>query len=422
MNKTIKLESAWRRAVLALAGFVCLTATFFFVKWCFANAIAARAPLKEVAELSVDLSPNDPQTHYALAVLTETSFLLEDLPKSLAAFERATALAPSDFRLWLELGKSRERNGDAAGAELALKKSLALAPNYAEVQWRLGNVLLRRGKTEEAFDEMRKAAESSNVYSAAFMKTLWGISGGDLESVKRHLGASIVLNSKLALSLAYQKRYDEALELWNSLPAGEKKTLLKTTGEELAGLMLAAKNYRAVLLIQQSVAEQTEAETFAPGKIFNGGFESEVRRGQANVFDWQIADGAQPQIGFDDREKLGGSRSLVVIFNSPTGKDFRPVSQTIVVEAKRKYVFESFYKSDLKTIATVHWEIIDASTDKILATTAGAAAAVGWTPLKTEFVTAETTQAVTVRLGRETCKSLLCPISGKIWFDDFSLR
>ncbi len=50
MIKAIKLETVSSRALLIAAGFVFLIAISFFVKWCFANAIAARAPDKEVAE------------------------------------------------------------------------------------------------------------------------------------------------------------------------------------------------------------------------------------------------------------------------------------------------------------------------------------------------------------------------------------
>ncbi|MDQ3750730.1 MAG: hypothetical protein M3367_17195, partial [Acidobacteriota bacterium] len=121
MIKSIKLETALSRTVLIIAGFLCLAAIFLFAKWCFANAIAAKASSKEIAELSVDLAPNDPQTHYALAVMNEKTFLPEDFVKSSAEFEQSVALAPHDVRLWLAFGKARERRGDAAGAELALR-------------------------------------------------------------------------------------------------------------------------------------------------------------------------------------------------------------------------------------------------------------------------------------------------------------
>lgn len=422
MVKSIKLETASSRIVLIIAGFLCLAAIVFFAKWCFANAIAAQATFKEIAELSVDLAPNDPQAHYALAVMNEKTFLSEDLPKSLDEFEQAVALSPNDFRLWLAYGKARERSGDGAGAELALRKALEFAPNYAQVQWTLGNVLLRRGAVREAFFEIRRAAESDINYRIPAVAAAWQIFDGSLADVKQNLGDSANLNSALVMFLAKQKRFAEAVEIWNALPAEEKKTTFKMEGEALFGELIAAKQYRTALEIQTSIDDKSNAENFAPGKIFNGGFEAEVKREKANVFDWQIADGGQPQIGFDDNQKVGGTRSLVMIFNSTDGKDFRQVSQVIAVEAARKYGFSIFYKSDLKTSGTLRWEIVDDSNGKVLATTNPISANADWTNLKTEFVTAAGTEAVTIRLVRESCKSIICPIAGKVWFDDFSVN
>jgi len=422
MIKSIKLETALNRTILAAAGVFCFITALFFVKWCFANAIAARAPAKEVAEFSIALAPNDPQTHYALAVLNERTFLAKDLSESLAEFERATALAPHDFRLWLALAKARERNGDAAGAELAARRALALAPNYAQVQWMLGNILLRRGKIEEAFAEIRRAAESNDSYRSPAVTTAWQIFGGDAAQVKQNLCGSDSLKSALAVFLARQKRFEEAMEIWNTLPA-ESKTAspFKEDGEELLRVTTEAKKFRFALQIQTQIYE-TDAGNFAIGKISNGGFETDVKRERASVFDWQIADGAQPQIGFDDREKRDGARSLVIVFNSSDGKDFRPILQMTAIESAGKYVFEIFYKSNLKTSAALRWEIVDAADNKVLATANLAPNSADWTNLKTEFLVPETTQAVMVRLAREPCKSIICPISGKVWFDDFSIH
>ncbi len=397
-----------------------MAAALVFAKWCLANAIAAQSPLREVAELSVNLAPDDPQTHYALAVLDEKNFLPEDLAKSLAEFEQAAALAPHDFRLWLAFGKARERGGDAAGAELALRKASELAPNYAQVQWTLGNVLLRRGKSEEAFAEIRRAAENDAAYRIPAVTTAWQIFDGDVAQIKQNFGNSNFLKSAFAVFLAKQKQFDEAMDVWNSFIAAEKTTLFKQAGEELLKEMLAAKKFHFALKIQKEIYEPS-VEDFAFGKIYNGSFEIDVKREQANAFDWQIADGNQPQIGFDDAQKHDGSRSLVMIFNSSDGKDFRQISQTVAVESKAKYVFGTFYKSELKTAATLRWEIADAADGKILAATDAVSSIADWTNLKTEFTVPENTQAVTIRLMRENCKSIVCPIAGKIWFDDFSV-
>ncbi len=417
--KSIKLETIAQRALLLGAGFVFLISVGFFVRWCFGYAIATQAISKELAEFAVNLAPNAPQTHYALAVLNEQTFLPEDLLKSLTEYEKATALAPHDYRLWFALGKARERGGDAVGGELALKRAVELAPNYSQLRWTYGNILLRRGKTAEAFAEMRQAAESNKTFINPLIATTWQIFDGDLAQIKQNIGDSTQINFVLPSFLATQNRFDEAFTIWDSLPAEAKKTTFKENGEEFFKQLIEAKKYRDALRIQSQIRE-SDTENFAVGTIFNGSFETDIKP-KADVFGWQIADGVQPQIGFDISQKQGGNQSLVIVFNSPTGQDFRSISQTIVVESGKSYGFEAVFKSNLKTSATLRWEIVDVTDGKVLAATEAVAANADWTGLKTDFTVPENTQAITIRLAREMCKTPACPISGKIWFDDFNL-
>ena len=422
MIKSVKITTNLHRALLTAACLLYLTINFFFIRWCFANVIAAHSPVREVAAWSVDLAPRDPQTHYALAVLSEKTFAPEDLALSLAEYEKAVALAPHDYRLWLALGKARERGGNAAGAELALRKSLELAPHYAPVQWTLGNALLRRGKTAEAFSEMTKAAENDPNYRTPVVNTAWQIFDGNLNNVRRIFGDSVNLNFALVSFLVKQKRFAEAIQIWDDLPVENKKNVYKIDGEQLFAGMLAVKKYREALRIQQSINDKPETANFALGKIYNGDFEMPLAREKASLFDWQIADGAQPQIGPNNEQQHGGDTSLFFIFNSFDGKDFRQVSQTVAVESEKKYAFEFFYKSELKTSATLRWEIADAADGKILAAVNPILSTSNWMSLGAEFTTTAATEAVVIRLVREGCKLSLCPISGKVWFDDFQLK
>ncbi len=418
--KSFQLNSFAHRAGLIALGLCCLIFFIFALKWYFGNSIAARAGDKQVAEFALNLAPDDPQTHYAMAVFDEKVFSPENLQKSLAEYESATALAPNDYRFWLGLGKARERSGDAAGAELALRKSLELAPNYALVQWTLGNILLRQGKTQEAFAELQKATESDVKYAAPTVATAGQIFDGDLAQIRQNIGTSSQINFALVTYLANQKRSDEALEIWNSLPSEEKKTVFKESGEQFFAMMLAAGKYRNALQIQNQFSDPNE-EMPTIEKINNGGFETDVTATKPGVFEWQIADGTIPQIGFDDAQKHGGKRSLVIIFNSSDGKEFRQILQIVTVEPNKKYALEFFYKSALKTSSTLKWEIVSIPDGKILAATDALAAESDWRDVKTEFTTPENTEAVTLRLARDTCQSSICPIAGKVWFDDFNL-
>ncbi len=419
--KSIKIQSIAHRIIIVVVALVCLISAYFVAKWGFANTISTRTQYREVADFTTDLAPSDPQTHYASAVLHEKSFLPEDFQKSLEEFEASAALSPNNYLLWLALGKARERNGDAEGAEKALRKASELAPNYAQVQWTLGNVLLRRGKTVEAFTEIRKAVASDVKYNEPAVSTAWQISGGDISQIKQLIGDSAQINSALAIFLAKQKRFDEAFEIWNSLSEDAKKNLFKGNSEELYQQFTAAKKFRSALSVWSQISNDN-AQNFAVSKISNGDFEADIKSQNASIFEWQISDGVQPQIGLNDQTKHGGNRSLWLIFNSSDGKGFRSVMQTVAVEAGRTYEFETFYKSELKAPITVQWEIADASDGRLLASTEAVSANSDWARLKAKFSVSSATEAVTVRLVRTNCKSQICPISGKVWFDDFSLK
>lgn len=417
--KTFKLENAKHLAALIIIGLFCTILAGLAVKWCLGNAIATSADSKELAEFTTRLAPADPQTHYALAVLSDKTFLPGDFEKSLAGYEQAAALSPGDYLLWLELGKARERSGDAPGAENALRKALALAPNYSQIHWTLGNALVRQGKTEEGFAFIRRAAEGDDKFVNPAIATAWQLSGGDLDLVMQSAGDAPKLKAALAVFLAGEKRFDQAMQIWNALPESEKRTSLKESGVQIYNRLLAEKRFRDALAVQAGI---NDAQDFAVGRINNGDFETNVKAENAGLFEWQIAPGLQPQVGIDDQQRRSGNQSLVIVFNSADGKEFRQISQTIAVEAVKSYRLEAFYKSDLKAPATLQWEIADAADGKVLAATDTVAEKADWTSLETDFTIPENVQAIVIWLTRADCKSPVCPIYGRVWFDDLTLR
>lgn len=419
--KTVELKTPAYRIVLIAAGLLCVISVFFTVKWAFGNAVASRAERTEVAELSRNLAPDDPRTHYILAALSEKTFLPEDLQKAVGAYEKAVALAPNDFRLWFQLGRALERAGDRGGAEKALRQALKLAPNYAEVQWTLGNILLRQGNAAEAYDLIRRAADGDAKFINPAIATAWQVFDGDISQIKQNIGDSPRINAALVTFLVKQERLDEALDIWQTLPAGEKKTSFRETGEEVYNLLIASKKYRSALKIWSDITDSGD-KTLAVGKITNGGFETNVKQEKTSVFEWQIAEGAQPLVGVDNKNVHTGNLSRLIIFNSPSGQDFRQNWQTVAVEAGKNYQFEMFYKSDLKASGTLRWEIIDPTDGKILAATEAISAVSDWTNLKADFTAGENTEGVIIRLARVSCNSAICPISGNVWFDDLTLR
>lgn len=418
--KTIKIESFAARAMLLAAAAILLTGSFFSVKWGLANTASSKAEFKEVADLTVSWAPDDPQTHYVSAVLHERTFLPEDMSVSLSEYEKAAALAPHNFLLWLELGKARERSGDAAGAERTLRKALELAPNYSQVRWALGNNLLRQGRSDEAFAEIRQAAASDEKYTNPAAAMAWQVFDGDIDVVRRTIGDSPRINAALAALLVSQKRLDEALAIWSSLAPDEKRVTYKQTSDSLYAHLVEAKKYSAALTVFSAVLAG-EGEEAGPGKILNGGFENAIKPQNAAIFEWQIAEAPKPQVGPDTGQRHSGERSLVLIFNSADGKDFRGVSQTVVVEPGKTYQFDLFYRSELRSTATLKWEAASLTDGKIIGSTEPVAETADWTQQRIKFAVPANTEAVVVRLARAVCMQGLCPITGRIWFDDFTL-
>ena len=408
------------------AAVLCIAATWFFARWNFANAISShldlqKAESKIIAQWLADMAPNDPQTHFANALILEKTFDAGDLSRSLSEYETAAALSPHNYVAWLNLGKSRSLNGDSDGAETAFQRALELAPNYATVLWIYGNALVRQGKTAEGFGMIAKAAAANPDYSRTAAVTALQVFDSDVGQARTALGDSDVTNAAFASALAGQTQFDAAYESWARIGADARAGKYQKFGETLAGQMAAAKKFR---LASRATADITPDDAGKPlvGQINNSGFERGVKLSGAGTFDWQIADGAEPQIGLSESQRHSGKYGLFILFNTFQTVGFRSVSQTVAVEPGATYEFELFYRSDVKTSATLKWEIADAANATAIASTNGLVPAADWTSAKAKFTVPAGSDGVIIRLAREGCIGPACQMNGRIAFDDFSLR
>lgn len=379
----------------------------------------AQPEAASVAEWLIGLAPSDPQTHFASARVFEKTFNPGDLTKSLAEYEAATALSPYHYVMWLSLGKARSLNGESESATAAYERALQLAPNYAAVEWAYGNALIRQGETAKGFAMIARAAEANQDYGRTTALTALEMFGGDLTRVRQVLGESDSTNESLAAVLAKQGRFDEAFEAWSKL--AEKQTKHEKLGVSLIEQMAGARKFRAAARVSSDI-QTGEGDKPAIEQVSNGGFEGGVKLRNAGLFEWQIAGGAQPQIALADSGSHGGRYNLVVIFDSFETSAWRTISKTVPVAPGAAYEFELFYKSDLKTQATLKWEIADATTAASLAATTAMTPAADWTSLKIKFTMPAASDGVIIRLAREGCTSPSCPANGKMSFDDFALR
>jgi tetratricopeptide (TPR) repeat protein len=419
-TEAIRIDSNARRALLIAAAAALIFGAYFSGKWGFANTVATRTDIPEIAEFAADLAPGDPYAHFSNAGLLEKTLEPDSIARSLTEYETAVSLSPNNYLFWLGLGRARERDGDRPAAERAYRYALVLSPNYSRVRWALGNVLVRQDKVDEGFADIRVAVESDPVFSAPAVTAAWQVFDGDLSRVKAALGDAPATNIELAKFLAAQKRFDEAFAIWETVPERERETTYRDAGKELTAKFVQGFKFRSAARIANGTAEQQSNQAHV-GQVTNAGFESGVKLQNADFFDWQIGQGVYPQIALTDGQKKEGKYSLVLLFSSSSNLDFRTVQQTVAVEPEKKYKLGIGYRMELKTNAVFRWEIISAADGKRLSVTEPLASSNSWSQAETEIAVPADIDGVTIRLVRENCVSLSCTVSGNIWFDDFAL-
>ncbi|HEU4768692.1 MAG TPA: hypothetical protein VFS77_15020 [Pyrinomonadaceae bacterium] len=408
---------------------VAAIASYYVVRWYTGNTLAeyfntAQNNLR-VAELAVSLAPKDPLTHWRIAQVTQKLLSFDQQAQSLAEYERAVSLSPNDYRFWMALGTAREQAGESAKAEEALRRAVALAPSYAYPHWYLGNHLLRNRRYDEAFHELRLAAEADTELEPQQFNFLWAIYSEDLESLKKAIGDNSQKRARFALYLLNLQRYDDGLRIWDSLFAEEKKAN-RDSGHSIVSNLINARRYHDAVKIWNDVAlnERYRAEA---GVVFDGSFEEAINYTPEMVFGWQVKGAPQLQIGIDPTKSNGGVRSLRLAFQVRAKLDAVNVSQLVPVTADTEYEFEYYFTTDkLETGSAPLVQLVDAADGTVLASSPQAPSGNNpWTRFSQAFKTGSKTQAVTIKIARMPCneeENVICPIFGSIWYDDFSFK
>jgi Tetratricopeptide repeat len=436
--KLVDVRAPLVRLLLIVPVLLALTGSWYATRWYVGNFVAEFAPQMSDEALSDDalaatkletalsamrIAPNDPWTHWVVAGLKKNSLVPADIEDALKHYEETVRLSPNDYRFWVSLGRARERAGDVAGGEKALRRAVELAPSYADPRWHLGNLLLRSGRGDEAFTELRRAAEADRRLRPQIFNAAWFVYGENVDAIKDAVGGSAAARAELAVYVAGRGRLDDALRLWSSLNPAEKKEQ-HANGESVMSALLTAKRHRAAL----SVARELDvgAASSKVGEMLNLGFETDIDATGTNIFGWKVVSVPQAQIGLDEGNRHGGARSLRIAFKSPSTLAFTNISQLIVVEPGVQYRLEYYVRvEDLKSGGTPLVEVLSGADGT---TVLGASQPLpngsrDWQAETIDFQSPLQSDAVIVRVRRASCGSdPVCPIFGLVWYDDFNLQ
>ena len=363
------------------------------------------------ADQAIQLTPSDPEAHRARATIFNRLQKPEEAAKSL---ERATALRYRDDYLWIDLGNTREELGDTDGALAALDQAVRWAPYYAHTHWQRGNLLLRMGRANDAFNDLRSAAAANPRYAPNLIDLAWGISRNDLKTTKALLDIQND-NERLAL-LRYLARKGRGKEVYDEVMRLNDPRAVEYI-HELAQLLFDAKAFDEAFFLLHP------GETVHKRFLLNGGFEDPLVLNESG-FDWIVAPQQKNRLAIDVSEKSSGAKSLQINLDGAWTPGTPLLSQTFVVDPNTSYRLSFAVKTkDLVTGGPPLIVVNDATNNQLLGKSDNfPTATTPWTKLSFDFTTMPASQAAIIRLQRNSCDSSPCPIFGTLWLDEFSIE
>lgn len=375
-------------------------------------AASTRQPV--AANVAVKLSPDDPEAHYLRGAIFEAD---GNLDAAITEYNEAIARRPDDYVLWLGLAQAQELNGQPQVAIAAAQQAIRLAPHYAQTHWQLGNLLVRSGRTEEGFRELRLAGSSNPKLLLPTIDLAWQLSGGNVQFVLQAVQpATPVAHQAVAEHFKKRGRMADAIAVLRSASSVDRD-YRRVNLEEL----LAAKRYVEAYALWS--IGRTGSEAVSPS-MSDPGFEQERRLDEPG-FDWRTENKAETiLLTLEPANPKEGKASLKVEFRGDSPPATPIISQLVLVEPNTRYQLnfsvrtESLVSGGLPLI-----RIVDPVTNEVLGqTNSFSETAVNWQEYFVEFTTKETTGAILVVLQRQRCANDACPIFGGLWLDNFSLR
>lgn len=424
--KAIGSKNAKVRILLILVIVFALLFAWFTVRWQFGNMFAtltspADQNAKEIAAAAAELAPSDPWTKWLQASVEKDIYTPEKIENSVKLYEEVVRLSPNDYRWWIELGRAYEQAEKSSQAENAFKKAVELAPSYTYPHWQLGNYLLRQNRSDEAFAELRQAAEKNQSYREQVFSMAWDYFEQDGAKVEQLAGNSPDAKKTLVKFYVNKGRSADALRIWNTL-SEEEKQKNPATSKLVAQVLYEKRFYRAAVEFarQLGIDPESKAET-----VTNGSFEKVLTTPEETYFGWKAASSPADKIDIktDTGVKKEGARSLRINFSGYQKPDLLNVWQITAVEPKKKYRLNFWLRTEnLKSAGTPQLEIVNANDDKMIVSSKPFATGTNdWQEIALDFTAPENCEGIVIRTGRAFCGEG-CPIVGTIWYDNFVLN
>ena len=421
---TFSIGESRARIIAGVMILVALVFGWYAIRWQLGTMLSELTPpndpsVRSIAHAAYSLAPGDPLSAWLVADSGRDLFSPEHVDASVSAFADVVRLSPNDYRWWIELGRVNEQAGRPDQAEAAFKRAAELAPAYAYPRWQLGNFLLRQGRSDEAFAELRKTTENNVTYRDQVFSLAWDYFDHDPSRVEALAADAPDVRASLALFFAARGQAADSLRAWNTL-TDQQKAENPQTARTIAQALTEKKFFRQGLEFSRQVGIDPDAQI---GAITNGGFEKALGSPEDNYYGWNVERGDNKlDISGDSSVKHGGNRSLKINFRTYVKSELSNPWQFVAVEPGDSYSLHFWARTEnLRSAGMPTIEVLDPADNRLIAASPAVATGTNdWQEFTVDLKAPTDSDGFVVRISRSYCGDA-CPIVGLLWLDDFSL-
>jgi len=343
--------------------------------------------------------------------------------KIISYYQAATRLSPQNAQYWSDLGAAYDWAGRPSYASAAFQQAQLLFPNSPDISWRVANFYVRRGRTDEALQSLRKVLLAGSIPRRELF---------ELASVAAHDNRALlemlpVDNSTYVDYLNFRLAHDDvssARVVWRRL----LQLNLSFSARDTLPYLDALIRHHQLQDLQETwslLAARFPSEIYVPDSannlLVNGSFEHEILNGG---LDWRVVPVKGAQVSLDSQIRIDGSRSLRIDFDSTENPYYCHVFQYVRVKPGTPYRLSGHIQvKGITTESGPSFEVYDAyDMKKLFLSSNGLIGTASWSLQELHFKTTPSTELLVVRIGRRLSEKIANRIAGTVWIDKISLE
>ncbi len=372
---------------------------------------------------AVQLEPGNAAYWDRTGLYEQWDFMHGNVETAIGDFRRATQLDPRSAHEWMALAGAFEAADELNQAQQAYERAQAAHPVSAEVAWRYGSYLLRRGNLDGAAAKVKRALSDDPSLAGSAISQFWEAGAGIHLILDRVLPPRPDVYLTAIDYFVAHKENGAAVACWEKLAGLGQKVPLTRSFDLIQNLIDANQIPDADRIWQQALTlagHPGEAEA-GGSLIFNGGFERDLVNGG---FGWRQTPAAGTAFDLVTDVAQAGSQSARVVFDGSANVDYGNLVQYVPLTPGEGYRLTAYMRTDsITTDSGPQFQIQSCSNPpQVLAETPPMTGTHPWTEVQAEFRAGSALDCLRVVLRRKPSELLANKISGTVWVDDVRLE